>query len=383
MRFVPNRPVSRLVFRLWPNGPTQRREGMRLEVGAVRSEGRSLRTTRPDPTTLVGRLGHRLRRGEPVAVALSWRLTVPRRAFDRISRFSGGLRLGSFFPVLAWDPRRGWVTDPPTRISGESSTTPTSDFDVQVDAPRGFGVLASGTQVGPHRWRARAVRDVGVEVGRFRIAAGTAHAPAPVTVRIGVPGSSSVSPRALLPRAIRFLERLARLYGPYRWQTYTVAVAPDLHDSGIEYPTLIFFGAGSIDRIVLAHETAHQWFYSLVGNDQARDPWLDETLASWAEGRLGTSLPPAPAIYPPSARNHVGAPMSYWDRHENGYFAGVYGQGPRALRSLGPPARVDCALRRYAARQAYAIALPGDLLDELNATIRGAERKLRRFGIRR
>ncbi len=30
-----------------------------------------------------------------------------------------------------------------------------------------------------------------------------------------------------------------------------------------------------------AHETAHQWWYSVVGNDPYLDPWLDESLTNW------------------------------------------------------------------------------------------------------
>ncbi|MEW5868585.1 MAG: M1 family metallopeptidase [Chloroflexota bacterium] len=32
-----------------------------------------------------------------------------------------------------------------------------------------------------------------------------------------------------------------------------------------------------------AHESAHQWFYALVGNDQALQPWLDEALCTYSE----------------------------------------------------------------------------------------------------
>ena len=31
----------------------------------------------------------------------------------------------------------------------------------------------------------------------------------------------------------------------------------------------------------MSHETAHQWFYSLVGNDQARQPFADEATADF------------------------------------------------------------------------------------------------------
>jgi hypothetical protein len=31
------------------------------------------------------------------------------------------------------------------------------------------------------------------------------------------------------------------------------------------------------------HEIAHQWWFGLVGNDQAMEPWLDEALAVYSE----------------------------------------------------------------------------------------------------
>jgi aminopeptidase N len=34
---------------------------------------------------------------------------------------------------------------------------------------------------------------------------------------------------------------------------------------------------------IAAHETSHQWWYGLVGNDQALEPWLDEALATYSE----------------------------------------------------------------------------------------------------
>ncbi|MFY9579107.1 MAG: M1 family aminopeptidase [Gaiellaceae bacterium] len=381
VRFTPNRPTQRLVFRLWPNGPLQEREGTRLDVGDATAGGHTLHAARPDPTTLV--LRAQLRAGETIAVHLPWRLHVPMDARDRVSRFPAGVRLGSFFPILAWDPRRGWVTDPPAKILAESSTTPASDFDVRVDAPSGMEALVSGTRVAPDHWHAHGVRDVAVAVGRFSVFTAIARAPRPVTVVVGVARSAQVGGPNVLRMAVRALERLSRLYGAYPWKTYTVVVPPDLHSVGIEYPTLSFIGASPILRVIVDHETAHQWFYSLVGNDQARDPWLDEALATWGQLQLGSGLPGSIAVSPSSEFQHVGASMSYWNTRQVAYFREVYGGGVVALASLGPARRVNCALHHYAARNAYGIAQPRDLLDALNRVIPGAERRLRRFGIRR
>jgi Peptidase family M1 domain len=378
--FTPNRATDRLVFRLWPNGPTQRAQGSRLDAGLVTSQGKQVRTTRPDPTTLVVRPEQPLAAGSEITVHMPWRLRVPPARSDRIARFAGGLRLGTFFPLLAWDPRRGWVTNPPARILAESSTAPAADYDLTVAVPSGTRAVVTGDANGPGRWHAEAVRDIALAVGRFRIASTTAHAPNPVAVRVATVNGSSAP---MLKLAKSALERLSRKYGAYPWKTYTLVVPPDFFAGGIEYPMLVYVGRSPYARLIVDHETAHQWFYSLVGNDQARDPWLDETLATWAQTRLGPQeLPPRRGL-PQSALRHVGSPLTYWNRVGGSYYYGVYGEGVRALRSLGNNAKVDCALRSYAARQAYGIARPADLLDELNAVIPGAEKRLRAWGIRR
>ena len=52
----------------------------------------------------------------------------------------------------------------------------------------------------------------------------------------------------------------------------------------MESPGLIWipYGIGSANlRYLVSHETAHQWFYGLVGNDQARQPFADEAAADF------------------------------------------------------------------------------------------------------
>ena len=379
VRFTPNRDTQRLVFRLWPNGPHQRAEGARLTAGApTNGTGGRLATSRPDPTTLV--VHKPLRAGQSITVRLPWRLRVPRTGSDRIARFRNGLRLGSFFPILAWDPRRGWVTDPPTRILAETSTSPVADFDVRITAPAGARVVASGSPIRPGRWRATAVRDFAVAAGRFKVVTGTARAPNPVTVRVAVAGGAQV-PRDVLALTIRTLHRLEQRYGPYPWSSYTVVATPDLGAEGIEYPTLVYIGAASIVTLLVHHETAHQWFYSLVGNDQARDPWLDEALATWSQVRLsGRSALDYRGF---GATRHVGAPVSFFGSNTVEYFRQVYGGGVAALASLRADAKVDCALKLYVARAAFTIAQPRDLLAALDTVIPGASGRLRRFGIHR
>jgi hypothetical protein len=381
VRFAPEQATDRLVFRLWPNAPFLATKGARLTVGAVRSQGRALPVFRPNPTTLV--VQRSLVAGEATVVSMTWALRLPRGVNDRL--YGGSVaRLGSFFPLLAWDPREGWQTDPPSAIGWETWTSPTADFDVRVAAPPGLRVLASGAQVVAGRWRARAVRDFALAVGRFTVVRGTAAGPRPVRVIVGVERGTRASARRFLARAKASLEAHARRFGPYPWPAFTL-VASDQDRFSWEYPTLVFESTTDPrPRQATAHEVAHQWFYSLVGNNQARDPWLDETPTTWAEVRFSDRLAAVLARPVPEAvRHELGRPMSFWDQFPIPVFIdGAYDQGVQALASLGEADAVDCALRVYVHDNAYGTADPRDLLRALETFFPDARQKLEVYGAR-
>ena len=80
--------------------------------------------------------------------------------------------------------------------------------------------------------------------------------------------------------AKRRSDREAALLGSYPYRTYDLAQTAGGY--GMESPGLTWIptGAGSLPYLV-AHETAHQWFYGIVGNDQARQPFADEAAADF------------------------------------------------------------------------------------------------------
>ena len=312
VRFTPDLDTDRLVFRLWPNGPALADAGARLETGPVTVDGREAPASRDDPTTLVVRPEGGLRAGRAVDAAMPWNLRLPAASGDRVSVDGEAVRLGSFFPILSWEPGVGWSTDPSTGGFAEDSTSPTADFDLTVTVPEGVTALASGVADRPGHWTATAVRDVALSVGRFRLATGTARAPQPVTVTVGVQQGMAESPDTYRDQVVDVLEDFARRFGPYAWDSFSLALTPGLGDAGIEYPAHVMQGSGSLGSTT-SHEIGHQWFYGLVGNRQGRDPWLDEGLATWAEARFERSLGALRSFdLPEEARGHLTEPMTYW-----------------------------------------------------------------------
>lgn len=376
VRFTPDAPTDRLVFRLWPNGPNLKRGGARLDVGPVGLDDAAPRYGDiPNPTTLVVPLGRTLLPGQSITASLPWKLTLPGATPDRISRIGDTIRLGSFFPILGWEPGTGWGIQPPTTNFAEAGVSPTADFDVRITVPEGLQVLASGVPNGFGRWQASAVRDIGISVGRFRLVEGQAGA---VKVTVGVESGLGDDPHAYLSTVVRSIDDFGRRFGPYPWPAFTLAITPNL-SGGIEYPMHVLQGPGTQGRTT-PHEVGHQWFYSLVGNDQGRDPWLDEGLATWAEARfLGNLDEFRSRSIPGDALRRTGSSMTYWNGRSS-YYRGVYVQGAQALAALGDPERVDCALRHHVARNAFRVVQTKDLVAALEVVFPDARAVLARFG---
>jgi hypothetical protein len=374
--FTLDHPSDRIVFRLWPNMPVQRRVGARLTVRSVRVRGKRVVTTESDPTTLV--LARPVVAGRRVTVSMSWTLRLPRKRTERLAA-APTVRLSSFFPLLAWTGT-DWALDPPAPQL-ETWTSPVADFDVKTIAPKRMRVFASGARVGKDRWHATAVRDFALEAGRFKVVRRLVRLPAPVVVRVAAVTAASVSAREYLSAAVGALTRFSKRYGTYPWHTYTVVV--DRHGLGEEYPTIVFVSP-DVPLNLVPHETAHQWFYSLVGDDQARTPWLDESLAQWATARFSNDVAnEAATLIPADVLDQLGQPMTFWGPlpFMPDVWDGLYLQGVKAFASFGNDDAVDCALQRYVHDNAYRTAQPQDLLNAITPTFPDAEAVLAGFGV--
>jgi hypothetical protein len=97
--------------------------------------------------------------------------------------------------------------------------------------------------------------------------------------------------RTALNDCAQALELYSRLFGAYPHASLSVVEA-DFHD-GMEYDGLYFLSKAFYSTYdgtpkgyltaIGVHETAHQWWYARVANDQALEPWLDESMATYSE----------------------------------------------------------------------------------------------------
>jgi aminopeptidase N len=78
-------------------------------------------------------------------------------------------------------------------------------------------------------------------------------------------------------------------FGEYPYPTLNVVEEYTIF-GGMEYPLQVYiteqadykqYPSGYLESVIV-HETAHQWFYQLIGNDEVDAGFIDEGLASWA-----------------------------------------------------------------------------------------------------
>ena len=92
----------------------------------------------------------------------------------------------------------------------------------------------------------------------------------------------------------------SKLIGDYPYDHYT-AVQCDLSSGdGMEYPGLSVIGHSddgySLDRVI-AHEICHNWFYSSIGSDERRFPFMDESITGEYETRYMDEMYPKKKLW--------------------------------------------------------------------------------------
>ena len=189
---------------------------------------------------------------------------------------------------------QGWLAHP-AGFFGEHLVYDPSDFDVRIrlkDAPPGTIIAASAPDHPNGEWH----RYLHASARNFAWSASPEYQVFTTTV-----GDTTINSyaftfhasagEAVLKTTAEALSLYNELYGPYP-RSLLSAIEADFLD-GMEYDGLYFLSNGFYNLYqdmpgeyliaIAAHETAHQWFYASVGNDQALEPWLDEALCTYQE----------------------------------------------------------------------------------------------------
>jgi len=298
------------------------------------------------------------------------------------------VNLGLWFPQIpAYREENGWVVHELWPI-GESFVLRSADYAVTLrveNGPDGLRVAGPGTFSRPdaQSWRFELCggRDVSLSVSdQFNLL--TTSTASGIAVEVFTvsdsAGGSLEAARYALHTAANAIDLYETRFGPYPFPRMVV-VEGDFPD-GMEFSGLVFVSeawfrtwGGTADdwlALITAHEVSHQWWYAAVGNDQSRDPYLDEALATYSELVFYEHYYPDLVDWWWAFRVNSYTPAGYVDvpvtafQGPRPYINAVYLQGARMLHemrlTLGDGA-FFVWLQRYASQMHGAIAEPGDL----------------------
>ncbi|MEO0563522.1 MAG: M1 family aminopeptidase, partial [Chloroflexota bacterium] len=240
--------------------------------------------------------------GCTLQIELAFQLTVPpivggaeayRGYFGRTVR---QINLGHWLPTVVPYQQGEWLQRE-TLLIGEQLVLAPADWDVTIEVLNAVptATVAAPGQVtveAPNRWRyqhtngrefaasisevfdiTRRTTDFGYEVEIYTMPDGA----------VGNDFTADVTAQSL--------DLYAERFGPYLHERLVI-VQGDFPD-GMEFSGFAFVSTDWFARytgdpasylmLITVHEVAHQWWYDLVGSDQALSPWLDEAPSTYAE----------------------------------------------------------------------------------------------------
>ena len=300
---VPIDDLSAVKFRIYPNAYSQGREVVTEDKrdaaypnGRVTYGGVDILSVSSDlPVTdydlgqddvLTVRLGETLRKGARVCFRIAERITLA-NVRHRLGYYGDYYYLSNFYPEVCPFSGGKYLTYEYTPY-GDPFLMENASFSLDLTLPVGYGTACSAPEIRRER-QGTVERIIYASSATREIALVTSPALRAVTADLhGVTvayhyadGSDREKMLAFLLDAMAYYEER---FGAYPYPAYSVVSAP-FFESGVEHPGMSLISSDlslAHKKKTASHETAHQWWFGKVGNDEYLSPWLDEGLAEYS-----------------------------------------------------------------------------------------------------
>lgn len=335
----------------------------RLRLGTVTVDGRTVTATRHGQTIIVP-LGGVLPDGAAAVVVVPFKATLRATTGGSSWLFTRAGGVTSLYRWVPWISRRTPFERPNFGDPFVTPVSPRVTLRFRTDARVRVVVNGRRTSLSADgltsAWTAVNVRDLVVNAAADYRTRSQQVGDTDVRV-ITRPGGPS---GALLSAAVNAVTRLEAKLGPYPWPVLRIVQSSG--GLGMEGPGVVWIPPGVASpnlRYLLMHEVAHQWFYGLVGNDQAREPFADEAVTDMVARFLTGSRR--------ASRCAKGTlDRSIYRYSATCYYEQLYIQGGNKLdgarQKMGTKAYF-AAIRRYLTDHRWQLVHTRTLLDALDA----------------
>ena len=202
----------------------------------------------------------------------------------RLGAGEHAVNLANFYPVLC-SFSEGKFQEYVYSCYGDPFVSDCADYDVTLTLPSDLSAVCAGrvervaqNEKTAYHVVAEGVRDVAFVLGQFECVKKDGNIPVEYYY------FRDPTPERTLKAATDSLGYFSRTFSRYEYPRYVV-VETDFPYGGMEYSGLSMISSNLRTEevpLVVAHETAHQWWYAMVGSNQFTDAWQDEGLAEFS-----------------------------------------------------------------------------------------------------
>jgi hypothetical protein len=272
------------------------RVGRRFHLTSLTLDGRDLETSidAVADTHLHVALGRTVQPSESIEVQLDYWIDLPPLQ-GRVGQFRGVTNLLNWYPVLAVFGEKGWDATPfvgwhqPWHVE-------VGHYDVTLTLPVGQRVASGGRVVSrtqdQHgrqglKIQGRSLRDFTIVASdRFEVYESAFDG---IPIRVLAFPEDQGNARLALQIATESIRRFSQWFGRYPYREFEL-VESYFGWNGNESSGLVMIDqrildaprrAGRYVEHLVTHEICHQWWYSAVGTDGFREPFMDESIVTW------------------------------------------------------------------------------------------------------
>jgi hypothetical protein len=337
-----------LYFHLWPNAYSSNKTELARQIIRFRGKGKlfndqelkgyidsldfevdgnyvqwNLLPGLPDICKII--LNKPLKHGDTICITTPFHVKIPQGLISLLGHIGQSYQISQWYPKPAVYDRSGWhqmpyldqgefysefgsynvsITLPDNYIVGATGNL-RNDEEIKrlnalsedtsgdkMPAYKGTDFPPSSNQMKTLHYTMNKIHDFAWFADkRFRVMKGKVKLPdsgREVTTWVLFPSKEGI----LWGNAISYINNAIRYFskwiGDYPYDHYTAVQCELSGGEGMEYPGLSLIGHSddgySLDRVI-AHEICHNWFYSSLGSDERRFPFMDESITTAYESR--------------------------------------------------------------------------------------------------
>ncbi len=220
-------------------------------------------------------------------ISIESTLTLP-NCLHRFGYGENTINFANFYPIICVFEDGEFVTDP-YNSNGDPFYSEIANYNVEILADSNCVVAGTGEkeivtqQDGKTltKFNAKAVRDFACVLSEdFEVISKIWK-----DVEIEYYYFNDENAEKSLQAGVDAISTFSNMFGRYPYNKFSVVQTNFIY-GGMEYPNLVMI-SDDVDNFddylnVIVHETAHQWWYGIVGNNEYEFPWLDEALTEYS-----------------------------------------------------------------------------------------------------